>query len=295
MNNKLIMVKGLPGSGKSTWAREMVRLGPTGRNAQGKLTEAPFKRINKDELRSMLDDGKWSKQNEKFVLETRDYLIARGLRDGWTVIVDDTNLHPKHEINLRKIAQEMEVEFEIKDFTDVPIETCIKQDLMRADSVGEAVIRKMYKDFLAPKIEHKKWDVSLPPIIICDLDGTLALFGNANPYDRDFSKDVVNTPVKMILDKFYDQNTPIFIFSGRDGKFYDISRNWLLENDIWYEQFFMRAEGDKRKDSIIKEEMYREHVEGKYNVLFVLDDRNQVVELWRRLGLTCLQVAEGGF
>jgi hypothetical protein len=57
----------------------------------------------------------------------------------------------------------------------------------------------------------------------------------------------------------------------------------------------MRAEGDTRKDSIIKEEIYRAEIENKYNVLFVLDDRNQVVELWRRLGLTCLQVAEGNF
>lgn len=57
----------------------------------------------------------------------------------------------------------------------------------------------------------------------------------------------------------------------------------------------MRKSGDMRKDSIVKREMFDEHIRGRYNVNFVLDDRNQVVELWRSMGLTCLQVADGDF
>jgi hypothetical protein len=57
----------------------------------------------------------------------------------------------------------------------------------------------------------------------------------------------------------------------------------------------MRQTDDNRKDSIIKEEIYDAHIRGKYNVLFVLDDRDQVVQMWRSLGLTVLQCNEGDF
>jgi hypothetical protein len=58
----------------------------------------------------------------------------------------------------------------------------------------------------------------------------------------------------------------------------------------------MRAEKDNRKDSIIKRELFDKHIRDKYHVDFVLDDRDQVVRMWRReLGLTCLQVNYGNF
>jgi hypothetical protein len=60
-------------------------------------------------------------------------------------------------------------------------------------------------------------------------------------------------------------------------------------------QLLMRPLGDNRPDEIVKEEMYELHIRGKYNVALVLDDRQKVVDLWRRLGLTCLQVADGDF
>ena len=57
----------------------------------------------------------------------------------------------------------------------------------------------------------------------------------------------------------------------------------------------MRTIGDHRSDFIIKQEIYEREFKGKYNVLYVLDDRNQTVNMWRALGLTCLQVAAGDF
>ncbi len=54
----------------------------------------------------------------------------------------------------------------------------------------------------------------------------------------------------------------------------------------------MRRDKDNRKDSLVKEELYLEHVAGNYEVAFVVDDRNQVVAMWRSLGLSCFQVAE---
>jgi len=58
----------------------------------------------------------------------------------------------------------------------------------------------------------------------------------------------------------------------------------------------MRPEGNNEKDSIIKKRLYDQHIMGKYDIEFVLDDRDQVVEMWRnQIGLTCLQVAYGNF
>jgi hypothetical protein len=57
----------------------------------------------------------------------------------------------------------------------------------------------------------------------------------------------------------------------------------------------MRHTKDLRKDSIVKGEIYDSVIAPNYNVFFVLDDRNQVVDFWRSKGLTCFQVAPGDF
>lgn len=135
--------------------------------------------------------------------------------------------------------------------------------------------------------------------VIVDMDGTLALFGKESPYDRDMSKDKLNYPVAMIvwMLNYTDlADVRILIVSGRKNKYLKDTEKWLKKHKIIYKDIFMpRADNDNRKDVIIKTEIYEKHIKDKYEVLFVLDDRNQVVELWRGLGLVCLQVADGDF
>lgn len=143
-----------------------------------------------------------------------------------------------------------------------------------------------------------EFDESLPTVIICDIDGTIALFGDKNPYERDFENDIPNEPIVKLIKTMNGTVDRVVFFSGRKGSAYQKTYTWISEkvfngNEKW--DLYMRNTGDVRKDFIIKREMYEEHVKGKYNVLFVIDDRNQVVELWRSIGLTCLQVAEGNF
>jgi hypothetical protein len=83
--------------------------------------------------------------------------------------------------------------------------------------------------------------------------------------------------------------------SGRQSEHREQTERWLAANNIAYDELLMRATDDQRQDSIVKEELYRNHILGRWNVLFVLDDRQQVVDTWRRLGLTCMQVAPGDF
>lgn len=285
---ELIMTKGLPASGKSTWAKETMKVFPN-----------VYKRVNKDDLRAMLDDGNWTPRNEKLILKVRDTLIRQALDNGFSVIVDDTNLAPKHEVALKEIAREKKIRFQIEDFTNVPVQECIRRDLIREASVGAKVIRDMYNKYLAAPSEVKtiEWNPDLPNCWIFDIDGTLALKGDRSPYDwKRVGEDKINRPVAYIQILLSDMSEhTMFIFSGRDSVCRPETIKWLRKNRIHFDQLFMRAENDSRKDSIVKQELYEKHIKDKYNVLGIFDDRNQVVEMWRSLGLTCFQVADGNF
>lgn len=283
---KIIMLKGLPGSGKSTWAKEFVSKNPG------------YVRVNKDSLREMMASYRPGK-DEDLILGWRDHFVVRALASKRGVIVDDTNFHPKHEARLKDIARQAQghlnqpVGFEIRTF-QTPLDQCIANDLKRPDSVGEKVIRKMWREYLYQKYEAPRFNPALPSAIICDLDGTLALHNGRSPYDTaKCDTDMVNPAIRGIL----AESVGLFIFvTGREEKYREMTQSWLFEKTgftCW--NLYMRPTGDFRKDDIVKEEIYLTQIMGKYNVRFVLDDRNRVVDMWRRNGLTCLQVAEGDF
>lgn len=301
------MTKGLPASGKSTWAKDMVEKSYSAGNRK-------LKRVSKDDLRAMLDNGHHSKANEALVLRIRDMLIHEAIGEGCNVIVDDTNLNPIHEQHIRDSVTPR-ANFEVVNrFLEVPLEECVARDLKRPNSVGAEVIERMHHQYIQkgtnyvkpPAPEHVE---DVPDAIIVDLDGTLALMGDRSPYaGEQCAVDSVNEPIlKLVMEWWCDYNAAIskpdrhVIFcSGRDGKAREATILWLREKcGIYVEDegvhLFMRAPGDNRNDGIIKEEIYRENIEGNFNVAFVLDDRNRVVDKWRELGLTCLQVAPGNF
>ena len=136
-------------------------------------------------------------------------------------------------------------------------------------------------------------------IVIFDIDGTLALRKDRSPFDwSKVGNDNPNVPICKILSLFNCccSSYEIVIFSGRDEICRKDTIEWLMSHGISFKELFMRPQGDMRKDSIVKKELFEKHIKGKYNVLAVFDDRNQVVDMWRNeLGLTCLQVAEGNF
>lgn len=285
---KLIMTRGLPGSGKSTWAREQVR-----------KSNGLIKRINKDDLRAMLDDGKYSRSNEKTILTTRDALVVNYLGAGLSVIVDDTNLAPKHEEALANLAKECGATFEVKSFLDVPLETCIERDLKRPVSVGEKVIKKMHGQFINTSVPVLAQDESLPAALIVDIDGTLAHMAWRSPYD--YSKvltDKLDRQVATLVEIYRQIGYKILIVSGRNGskQCYDDTVTWLSSFNIHYDMLAMRRADDMRNDAIVKREIFDERIRGKYYVEFVLDDRDRVVDMWRNeIGLKVFQVAEGDF
>ena len=280
---KVIILKGLPASGKSTYAKKLIDDNP-----------GMYKRVNKDDLRAMLDNSKWSRDNEKFILKIRDEIILQSLSSGKHVIVDDTNLAPKHESRIREIVKG-KATVEIVGFLGVSPEECIKRDLKRANSVGHDVIMGMYTQFIRVKGVAVEQDQSLPKGIIFDVDGTLAHMVDRKPYD--WGKVGQDTPDSVLiptLQLYKDAGYKIIVFTGRDGVCEEETKEWLKKHDVEFDHFDIRPEGNTEKDSIIKRRMF-DKIKGKYNVCAVYDDRDQVVKMWRELGIPCYQVAYGNF
>lgn len=136
---------------------------------------------------------------------------------------------------------------------------------------------------------------TLPKAVICDIDGTLAHMVNRGPYDTSkYADDEKDGTIHWIFARLADNATRIIV-SGRSEDFKGVTADWLHFHGITYDYLYMRPSGDRREDSIVKREIYEQHIKGKYDVRCVLDDRNRVVKMWREQGLKCLQVAEGDF
>ena len=273
---------GLPASGKTTAAREMVARNP------GML------RSNRDDLRASLHDGKFSKGNEKLVTRMQHAMIVAALVDGRDVVCDDTNLAPRTVAKLRALADDAGAGFERIDFTGVSLAECIRRDPLRDRSVGEDVIRNMWERYLAPPPRERN---GLPQCVIVDVDGTLAhMSSGRSPFD--WGRVGEDTPDLMVaeLARRFHHDHIIVVLTGRDGCCYETTEAWLIEHGIPFDELWSRAAGDTRKDSIVKRELFDAHVEGRYDPVLVVDDRQQVVDMWRGdLGLTVWQVAAGRF
>jgi len=283
MKKKIYIMKGLPGCGKSTLARNMVE------------NSSDTVRLNKDDLRKMLG-GTFTNGKENAVLEIRDFAIGTLLSKNYNVIVDDTNLHPKHEATIREKFSD-KADIEIVSLLDVPLEECLKRDRMRPEKVGEAVIMDMYRKFIKP-IPVIEYNPELPSCVVVDMDGCLAIKGDRDIYD--FSKvdlDTLNLPVAETVKGFYRMSlAKIIVVSGRDDSCKDMTWKWVSNvAGLDVTDILMRETGDKRPDYIVKQDIYDQYIKGKYNVLVVLDDRDSVVRMWRDNGLPVFQVNEGNF
>ena len=282
-NPKLVMLRGLPASGKTTYAKQLVDKG--------------WVRVNKDDMRAMLNNGKFSKDNEAFILSLRDEIIIRALVNGKNVVVDDTNLDPKHAIQLKSIAQEFLADYE-EMFFNTDIMTCIERNKNRENPVPEKVIYDMYSRYLMPKQpEPVPYDDSKEECIIVDVDGTLSHINNCrNPYDASSAfEDTLDDAVSSIVAMAYQNGYKVMVLTGREEKYREVTISWLENNGVPFDELYTRADGDYRKDAVVKEELYEKHIKNRFNVKFVLDDRNQVCDMWREIGLKCLQVQPGDF
>lgn len=136
MKQEVIITVGLPGSGKSTWAKQFVLDNPT------------YVRVNRDDIRRMLGQY-WMPTREKLVTAIEDHTIAMAIGRGYNVVIDATNFSNKYK-SIKTIMGKP-VNIKIQDFTDVPLEECIRRDCEREHSVGADVICRMYNSYLNPE------------------------------------------------------------------------------------------------------------------------------------------------
>ena len=143
--------------------------------------------------------------------------------------------------------------------------------------------------------------------VIIDIDGTLANIGNSlhilaaevTDYDEWMRATVKSPPnawCVTLIDAMWAQGYEIVFVTGRNSKYKDATKKWLDRNiNIRNYKLIMRPNEDFRPDDVVKEDLYNNEVKKSYDILFVVDDRKRVVDTWRRLGLTCLQCAEGNY
>lgn len=299
----LVATRGLPASGKTTWARKWVAEAPTERH-----------RVNKDDFRYMLNAGYFEKGiTEKLMLDARDAAVSALLKDGIDVVCDDTNLPSDSLKRLVKLAETAGTDFEVEDFTDVSLDICLERNKVRAEHIDDDVITVMHDKFLKgkdlplpiPAKKERSWPKPYTSprgatlAFLCDIDGTIAKMNGRSPYDETrVIEDLPNTAVILLVHALIHKGyLPVFM-SGRTRYCEDTTRLWIYQKlglQAGAFKLFMREVGDKRKDSEVKLELFNTYVRYNYDIELALDDRDQVVKLWRDLGITCLQVDEGNF
>lgn len=135
---------------------------------------------------------------------------------------------------------------------------------------------------------------------IFDIDGTLAnndhrlhyILNKPKDYDKFYAESInddVYKDVARILDMCNRSFSKILIVTGRPEEYRGMCEEWFKKHFIYYKTMYMRQTGDYRKDYIVKKEIYETQIKDKYNILGVFEDRNDCVQMWRELGLTCFQ------
>jgi predicted kinase len=282
----ITLTVGIPASGKDTWAAKQ-----------------PAVVINRDDIRKLvftetgsIHDYKFTKHKEQQVTEVQLRAASIHLKRGSNVIVSDTNLNPKTRQVWEDYAKKNCVPLGYM-VIDTPLHTCIKRNAKRADHVPESVIIRMetkMRDYLGKYTHDPRNPNGLIECVIFDIDGTLAdMKGVRGPFE--WGKVGLDKTRNFVCDHLtsIECSRRIFIFSGRDGVCRQETRAWLKRAGITHDGLYMREEGSRVNDTIVKEEMFDNHIKDKYHVSHIVDDRKSVCQMWESMGFNVMNV--GGF
>ena len=298
----VVLLRGVPGSGKSTAALQLMNDFP-----------GQFVRVNRDDIRMMMYgeyhfSGDDANTKEKAVTQVEHSLIKSAIKAGKRPLVDATNLNKQSVKGILRIAG---AHGRAVDHVDIEVsqEEAIRRDSGRTKEVGEDVIKKFFQKNKIDKvtgklpempevpileeIEDVVQDANLPSAVIVDVDGTVAAHVSRSPYD--YSKVLSDEPIQFVIDileSLADKHEIIFL-SGRKDSCYEDTKVWLTKHvPFWGGKLFMRPDDSNIPDYIVKEKLFNENINGKYNVVGVFDDRLQVARLWSKKGLPLLRVGD---
>lgn len=297
---QIIVTIGCPGSGKSTWAQEYCK------------TRPGWYVVNRDNIRVGLmgitnrNEYKYSKAREQIVTDTAKMQIMAIMAKESTkgVIVADTNLNENRRDDFKNLAGVEGWSYHEEVF-DVPWTELLKRNLHRGEgAVPIDVLRQMFWKFC----EYQGKPVydgtpGKPKAVIFDVDGTLAKMVGRSPYDlENCDTDIINPMVVELARSYFRDGYAVIVVSGRESgtkddeiKYKVMTRKWLTDKFIPFTEHFQREQGDSRGDMIVKEEIFWRDIAPYYDVKLAVDDRAQVVEMWRRIGVECWQVDHGDF
>lgn len=296
---EIILTVGAPGSGKTTWAEDYVR------------KNCGYINLNRDDFRESLlswnrGQKRLTKHQEKLVTVAQQAAAIDLLKQGHVkgIIISDTNLNPKTVNKWKEIAKNEKVNYREEHFM-CSYEELVRRNLHRGShAVPAPVLREFHQKHYEQSggyVYHPQ--LMKPKAIIYDMDGTAAIHNGRSPYDLDkLSTDLPNEMVIQHMHAMAAAGFKIIVMSGRESgtkedttKHYKATEQWLIDNNAPYDKLFMREQGDHRPDHVVKLQLFISKVAQEYNVLLAVDDRNQVVDLWRRIGLQCWQVNYGDF
>lgn len=301
---KLLILVGAPGSGKSTFARYFIR------------TEDNWVRVNRDDFRLMqFGDTLMSPFYEECITKMVEASVITLLKNHTNVIIDATNSSLRTlEDMVRTYTEYADISFKVFDLS---VEELVKRCDKRYEQIGKFIPKSAIEkhvtqlQYTKEKFDFKPiprtvkeatltytaQDSTLPKAVICDLDGTLSLLNGRDPYDASSAdEDLLNVPVARVLQMAKAQGYKVILLSGREQLYREPTERFLSKHQIAYDLLLMRTTNDYRKDNIIKKELFQQEIAGKYFIEFLLDDRNQVVDMWRKdLQLPCFQVNYGDF
>lgn len=298
----VVLLRGVPGSGKSTAALQLMNDFPD-----------QFVRVNRDDIRMMMFGeyhftGDDASTKEKAVTQVEHSLIKSAIKAGKRPLVDATNLNPQSVKSLLRLSGAHGMSVDHIDF-EVSQEEAIRRDAGRTKKVGEDVIKKFFQRNKIDKVTGKLpempevpmlesiedviQDDSLPSAVIVDVDGTVARHVSRSPYD--YSKVLSDEPIQFVIDileSLSDKHEIIFL-SGRKDSCFEDTKAWLNKHvPFWKGKLFMRPDDSNIPDYIVKDALFNENINGKYNVVGVFDDRLQVCRLWQKKGLPLLRVGD---
>lgn len=303
-SGSILLMIGPSGSGKSTWASSYVNAHPSAIRVNRDSMRQQLYGYTADTMQSYYTHPSLRKR-EDAVTRFETSVIRDALKDGYDVVVDNTNLNSEYIQRYRKTFPYVNISYKLMDAS---LETCVERDRARPSPVGEETLRRQHEKFQAlrkssvlKKLDNRHMppqlaqDSSLPKAYVFDMDGTLADCSKRNPYDWNMvDTDSVRLPVKETLHAHKAQGYTILICTGRDEICREKTAAWLAANDIPYDGLYMRPRNNSSSDWVVKESMWSE-ISKTHNIVALYDDRNSVVEHARRCGLTVFQVAEGDF
>lgn len=276
---------GISASGKSTYVKEHATPGSVIINNDS--ARRRFVGINPED--NLWDYYKFDKNVESQVKSEIDALINHALYNDKDLWIDNTNLTVAKNKHLKEFLEQLGYEVHFHNLnTSSNINTYLYNNQQRVNRLKPSVINDQYiRACINNYVNFETGDRVQARIALVDIDGTVAdHFNERSPFDwSKVSNDRPRPYVIETLKALYNFGSIDFIqfLSGRESICYDDTMIWLQNVagfDMTRHRLLMRQRKDNRKDVIIKSEIYENCIKGKYEIKFVFDDRNQVVDYW---------------